>query len=78
MAFSPLCLAVHADDTSVSIPGGPATGVSYGTQSDIWPWPDHVGFCSASPGFTWLRFERMPFIPQLKSLGFSCMAYKFI
>jgi hypothetical protein len=32
---------------------------------------------SASPGSTWLRFERMPFIPRLKSLGFSGIAYKY-
>jgi len=33
--------------------------------------PDHVGICSASPGSTWRSFERMPFIPRLKSLGVS-------
>ena len=72
----PFSLAVRADDISVTTPGGTAGGVSYGTQSGIWPWPDHVGICSASPGSTWLRFERMPFIPRLKAWGFLAWLYK--
>ncbi|OGP87050.1 MAG: hypothetical protein A2156_09185 [Deltaproteobacteria bacterium RBG_16_48_10] len=41
---------------------------------------DHARLCrkdhSASPGSTWLRFERMPFLPRLKSLGFPGMFYE--
>jgi hypothetical protein len=32
---------------------------------------DHAGIGSAPPGSTWLRFERRPFIPELKSSGLS-------
>jgi hypothetical protein len=34
---------------------------------------DHARLCREKPP---LRFERMPFIPRLKSLGFSGMVYK--
>ena len=34
---------------------------------------DHARLCRERPP---LRFERMPFIPRLESLGFSGMAYK--
>ena len=34
---------------------------------------DHAKLCLEKPP---LRFERMPFIPRFKSLGFSGMSYK--
>jgi hypothetical protein len=36
---------------------------------------DHARLCRERPP---LRFERMPFIPRLESLGFSGIAYKLI
>jgi len=53
----------------------PLPGLKPGV-SGLWhPWHD-LRPCQTVPEMPPLRFERMPFIPRFKSLGFSGMFYK--
>jgi hypothetical protein len=70
LAYWLFSLAVPASGISVSIQHETATGVWYELLSNIAPPQDYARYCSASPALL-SCLKRQPFIPELKSSGFS-------
>jgi hypothetical protein len=70
------CLVSPAFGISVSTPSALASDASCVRLSNIRPWPDYAKRYLRSASSSWLR-SGQPFIPELKSSGFSGSFYKF-